>query len=117
MIQKIWQDIMLRPKYKRPLNVFTKSDRLTVAFSRPPNLANLLSARNLKTHNGLPVSSYTMITDQAGASERDIEREREIEKEIELEQETSSIGSNDASSHDIIPHRSNIFSQFINKNL
>lgn len=119
-IQKLWQDIMLHPKYKRYLNVFTNTNWLTVAYSRPQNLGESLSSRIVKTHDGPPVSSYIMITNQAGAAEREIEiqreRERENESEIEIATEKESFVSTDAASNDIVIHRRSIFSQFANKN-
>ena len=45
---------------------------MTVAYSRPPNLGNLLSLRNINSFNGPPASSY-QITSQEGAWEREIE--------------------------------------------
>jgi hypothetical protein len=44
----------LRNLHNIPLNV----DRLTVAYHRPPNLANLLAPRKIRTHPGAPVSAF-----------------------------------------------------------
>ena len=70
-LQQLYKTIMLEPQHKKHLNSFTNTNRLIVAYSRPQNLGNLLSSRNIQTQDGPPVSSYYMITNQAGALERE----------------------------------------------
>ena len=64
-LQTIWNSTIIRPPgdfhistvenlHGHPIEI----ERMTVAYSRPPNLGNLLSARNLHLTTGLPVSSY-----------------------------------------------------------
>jgi hypothetical protein len=64
-IQKHWRLHMCNPPSEAPLpfvrnhrNVPTDIDQLTVAYSRPPNLGNLLSYRRLDKLNGPKVSSF-----------------------------------------------------------
>lgn len=68
-IQHIWKKTILEPRWKRRLTILKtpegdriQVDQLTIAYSRPPNLGNLLSYRNLEQRYGPPVSSF-MITD------------------------------------------------------
>ena len=87
-IQSLWREQLLQPQYKRHLSVFTDSKRLTVAYSRPRNLSNLLSSRLIKTHDGPPVLSYRIrITNIAGATERSRERQRDRETERQRDRE------------------------------
>jgi hypothetical protein len=92
-LQSIWKDQMIQPQYRQHLKTLTGVNRLVIAYSRPRNLGNLLSARNLNTHDGPPVSSYR-IRNQARAIEssrdREIERSREREREREEEDKTNS---------------------------
>jgi hypothetical protein len=67
-VQSIWKEQMLQPRYRQHLQTLTGVNRLVIAYSRPRNLGNLLSARNLNTHDGPPVSSYR-IRNQARAEE------------------------------------------------
>jgi hypothetical protein len=57
-IQQIWQDSMIQPQQQQHLRYLTGTSRLLIAYSRPQNLGNLLSSRNLCTINGPAVSSY-----------------------------------------------------------
>ena len=64
-LQQIWQDTILQPSddvhISEVLNNFghpVELQQMTVAYSRPMNLGNLLSARNLHLTTGPPVSSY-----------------------------------------------------------
>ena len=73
-IQQLWRQHVALPPYKQPLvclPVYDRkskqripfgSDRLTVCYSRPFNLGNLLSYRKLNPNVGPPVSSYSPIT-------------------------------------------------------
>ena len=88
-IRQLWTTHLLKPKYKQTLQHLAGVERLIVAYRRPQNLGNLLSARILQTHNGPSVSSYR-ITNHEGASAR----EREFEREIEIEEESASIPFN-----------------------
>ena len=77
LIQRVWRETVLEPKYKQPLwtlrNPKSKAPcgvrRMIIAFRRPMNLGNLLSHRDLNPHPnhaqlhpnappGPPVSSY-----------------------------------------------------------
>ena len=64
-LQQIWNNTIIRPPQDFHIstveNHHGKSislERMTVAYSRPPNLGNILSARNLHLTTGPPVSSY-----------------------------------------------------------
>jgi hypothetical protein len=57
-IQQIWRDHMVQPQQQQHIQHMIGTSRLTIAYSRPRNLGNLLSSRNLNTHNGPAVSSY-----------------------------------------------------------
>jgi hypothetical protein len=66
-IQKIWQEHMVEPQNKQHIrSLIGGSPRLIIAYSRPRNLGNLLSSRNLNTHNGPPVSSYRIRESEGG---------------------------------------------------
>jgi hypothetical protein len=74
-IQQAWKETVSHPPNKTPLvdlrnyqRQKSNMSRLTVAYSRPHNLGNLLSYRKLST-NGPPASSY-MSRDEEGAQER-----------------------------------------------
>jgi hypothetical protein len=74
-LQATWREQVLTPKYKQPLFALWSKDRkslgiqrMIVAYSRPPNLGNILSYRKLTADNGPPVSSHR-ITDQRGPGE------------------------------------------------
>jgi hypothetical protein len=67
-LQNLWKEQMIHPRYRQHLQTLTGVNRLIIAYSRPRNLGNLLSARNLNTHDGPPVSSYR-IRNQARAIE------------------------------------------------
>jgi hypothetical protein len=63
-LQHLWRTHISEPLYGRPLaelrnynRIPLGINRLIIAYSRPPNLGNLLSYRKLKNH-GPPVSSY-----------------------------------------------------------
>ena len=71
--QKIWKECILAPVGETPLpSVHNNNgypiriDQMTVAYSRPPNLGNLLSSRKINSFNAPPASSY-QITSQEGA--------------------------------------------------
>ena len=73
---------MLQPPYERHLSQVKNTDghkiglrKLTVAYSRPLNLGNILSYRKIDSDSGPQVSSFA-ITNNAGPRERDGERER-----------------------------------------
>ena len=64
-IQQLWRDIVSEPPGKRPLNQCTNHegapipiDKLVIAYSRAPNLQNLLSCRKIDERSGPKVSSY-----------------------------------------------------------
>ena len=64
-LQTIWRNTVLQPPSMEHLSLVRNNhDReveirqMTVAYSRPRNLGNLLSPRNLHLSTGLPVSSY-----------------------------------------------------------
>ena len=64
-LQQVWNNTIIRPPQDFHIstveNLHGKSislERMTVAYSRPPNLGNILSARNLHLTTGPPVSSY-----------------------------------------------------------
>ena len=64
-IQRLWRDLILSPPGEESLNSLKNWSncpvpvkRLTVAYHRNPNLANLLSYRNLTKRTGLKASSF-----------------------------------------------------------
>jgi hypothetical protein len=64
-IQQLWNSIVARPTHQTPLHNIknlhshpSNIDRLTIAYSRPPNIGNQLSICNIQGR-GMPVSSYT----------------------------------------------------------
>jgi len=66
-LQQLWRDHISEPDGKTPLAEVPNLGkpplpigirRMIVAYSRPPNLGNILSYRKLRTPNGRPVSSY-----------------------------------------------------------
>ena len=64
-IQSAWHSSVANPAYGRPLSQIKNSsgteiglDQLIIAYTRPPNLGNLLSYRKLKNTSGPPVSSF-----------------------------------------------------------
>jgi len=68
-IQRAWYSTIAEPSFSKPLaeiknckGIATGIDRMTIAYSRPNNLGNILSYRKLKP-TGPPVSSY--LTDMA----------------------------------------------------
>lgn len=65
VIQKKWRSLVSEPRGKTALNMCTNYsgapipvDRLVIAYSRPPNLGNILSYRKLDKIPGPKVSSY-----------------------------------------------------------
>ena len=83
-LQQTWNSIIIRPPLGQHIANLENSHgkaiglkKMTIAYSRPPNLGNLLSSRNLHLTTGSPVSSYR-ITHQEG-TQRECERERERE--------------------------------------
>ena len=63
-IQQLWNSTVARPTHQPPLHNIknlhgqpSNIDCLTVAYSRPPNIGNLLSVRKIQGR-GVPVSSY-----------------------------------------------------------
>ena len=81
-LQRVWRDTILQPPLQYSLPRIRNNEdeaitvrRMIVAYRRPRNLGNLLSARNLHLSPGLPVSSH-LIRNNEGLRER--EREREI---------------------------------------
>jgi hypothetical protein len=63
-IQQLWSENFSNPPYEKPSaeiknrNGFPIAiNRLIIAYSRPPNLNNILSSKNLANHPGPPVSS------------------------------------------------------------
>lgn len=63
-LQKAWCNCVAAPQYGKPLAAIRNQDgkpigehRLVIAYSRNPNLGNLLSSRRMDKH-GPPVSSY-----------------------------------------------------------
>lgn len=64
-LQQLWRDSIFEPPNKVALNHLTNSegysipiDQLTIAYSRAPNLGNLLSYRKICNRSGPKVSSY-----------------------------------------------------------
>ena len=64
-LQTLWKSVVLRPYSKPCLSTIDNRHghaielkKMTIAYSRPPNLGNLLSSRNLHYSTGPPVSSY-----------------------------------------------------------
>jgi hypothetical protein len=65
VIQDIWRRLVSAPDLKTPLNRLTNHDgypvpidRLVIAYSRPPNLNNMLSYRKIDKLSGPKVSSF-----------------------------------------------------------
>ncbi len=63
-IQHIWNSTIINPPHQTPLRHIKNLQghtpnitRLTIAYSRPPNLGNQLSVRNIEGR-GIPVSSF-----------------------------------------------------------
>ena len=64
-IQKLWRELVVQPKTKPHIthlkNYFGErftTSRLVIAYSRHPNIGNLLSYRKICNRPGLKVSSY-----------------------------------------------------------
>ena len=64
-LQLLWKNSVILPFKEPHLNQLENKhghqievNKMTIAYSRPPNLGNLLSSRNLHRSNGPPVSSY-----------------------------------------------------------
>ena len=64
-LQNFWKLTMMSPPSGAHLSTVENRHgqpielrKMTIAYSRPPNLGNLLSSRNLHTSSGPPVSSY-----------------------------------------------------------
>ena len=64
-IQRLWREHVQRPANQRALNccrnhegAFIPIDKLTIAYSRAPNLGNMLSVRKFHKRRGAPVSSF-----------------------------------------------------------
>ena len=64
-IQSLWKNTVILPSHEPHFNQVENHhghqievNQMTIAYSRPPNLGNLLSSRNLHTSSGPPVSSY-----------------------------------------------------------
>ncbi len=64
-LQLLWKNSVILPFKEPHLNQLQSKhghqievNKMTIAYSRPPNLGNLLSSRNLHRSNGPPVSSY-----------------------------------------------------------
>ena len=64
-LQLLWKNSVILPFKEPHLNQLENNhghqievNKMTIAYSRPPNLGNLLSSRNLHRSNGPPVSSY-----------------------------------------------------------
>ena len=64
-LQQLWKEKILHPFPQRPLfqlrnynYKLIEVDRMIIAFSRPRNLGNLLSYRDLKNTTGPPASSF-----------------------------------------------------------
>ena len=64
-LQQLWQDCIIQPPADSHLSDVSnlhgnqvELNKMTVAYSRPQNLGNLLSSRNLHLTTGPPVSSY-----------------------------------------------------------
>ena len=65
VIQDLWRRLVLAPPGKTPLNHLKNYfgykvpiDQMVIAYSRPPNLSNLLSYRKIDKLSGPKVSSY-----------------------------------------------------------
>ena len=65
VLQEAWKMMIMEPTTGGHLNLVTNNhghevelEQMTVAYSRPRNLENLLSSRNLHLTKGPPVSSY-----------------------------------------------------------
>ena len=64
-LQSLWKNTVILPSHEPHFNQVEnlhghqiEVKQMTIAYSRPPNLGNLLSSRNLHRSNGPPVSSY-----------------------------------------------------------
>ena len=64
-LQSVWNNTVINHPQSAHLSLVENNEgmiveveQMTVAYSRPRNLGNLLSPRNLHLSNGLPVSSY-----------------------------------------------------------
>ena len=85
LLQEIWKRHIFHPPYEKVLTSVVNNigkdieiEKMIIAYSRPRNLGNLLSYRNLHSSNGPPVSSIL----PSGLHTREvpeIERERERE--------------------------------------
>ena len=96
VLQRAWRSAISHPRFGHPFENLQNHrgkpfgiNRLIVAYSRPPNLGNLLSYRKLSITTGPQVSSYRT-RGIGGPGERDRERERERARERELERERES---------------------------
>ena len=65
MIQEVMEELLFNPKDGPPLNQLTNSlgdripvDGMLIAYSRAPNIGNLLSNRRIKKRRGPKVSSF-----------------------------------------------------------
>ncbi len=65
-IQQHWRELVSTPQYKMPLHLVPNPKtgqrpnirRMIIAYSRPMNLGNMLTHRNIDRHQGPPASSY-----------------------------------------------------------
>ena len=64
-IQQLWRRTLYHPRGGRPLNCLTSRDKalipidqMVIAYSRAPNLGNILSYRKICSRSGPKVSSY-----------------------------------------------------------
>ena len=87
VLQQAWRDCLLEPSGETPLPAVLNSkgypirlDQMTVAYSRPPNLGNLLSSRNINSFDGPPASSFKITSQERAPRERERERERVRER-------------------------------------
>ena len=65
VLQEVWHRLVSAPNRKTPLNRLTNYDgytvpidRMVIAYSRPPNLSNMLSYRKIDKLSGPKVSSF-----------------------------------------------------------
>ena len=85
-LQELWKRHIFHPPYEKQLTSVVNNngneleiEKMIIAYSRPRNLGNLLSYRNLHTSNGPPVSSVLRHRLQIReGQERERERERVI---------------------------------------
>ena len=77
-LQQLYTTHVGRPRYCHPLATVRNHtrdpigiSRMIIAYSRPPNLGNLLSYRKIDTTNGPPVSSYVGLQTRGGLGERE----------------------------------------------